>query len=129
MNRWYLDTSAALKLLVEEAESAALAHTIDQEQPDLVACLLLETELRRVVHRIPQLQQSMVTAFLEGIDLYELPTSLFQEAGLLPGPGLRSLDALHVAAAIRIGAQSVVTYDSRMASSVTELGLVSLSPS
>lgn len=70
----------------------------------------------------------MVTAFLEGIDLYELPASLFQEAGLLPGAGLRSLDALHVAAAIRIGVDFVVTYDSRMVSSVTDVGLVPLSP-
>lgn len=127
MSRWYLDTSAALKLLVEEDESASLAQRIDEDQPDLVACLLLETELRRVAHRIPQLEQSMVTAFLDGIDLYELPASLFQEAGLLPGSGLRSLDALHVAAAIRLGVDFVVTYDSRMASSATELGLVPLS--
>lgn len=70
----------------------------------------------------------MVTEFLEGIDLFEIPASLFQEAGLLPGPGLRSLDALHVAAAIRIGVDVVVTYDSRMRAAVTDLGLVPLSP-
>lgn len=129
MSRWYLDTSAALKLLVEEAESAALAQRIDAEHPDLVACLLLETELRRVSTRTPALTQAVVTEFLEGVDLYELPASLFQEAGLLPGSGLRSLDALHVAAAIRIGVDCVLTYDSRMISAVTDLGLVPLSPS
>lgn len=43
MNLWYLDTSAALKLVVEESESEALAQGIDREQPDLVACWLLET--------------------------------------------------------------------------------------
>jgi uncharacterized protein len=128
MSRWYLDTSAALKLLVEEAESAALAGRIDEEQPDLVACLLLETELRRVSTRTHGLTQAMVTGFLEGVDLFELPASLFQQAGLLPGPGLRSLDALHVAAAIRIGVDCVVTYDSRMLAAVTDLGLVPLSP-
>ena len=58
MSRWYLDTSAALKLLVEEAESAVLARTIDEEQPDLVACLRLETELRRACRRIPGLTQA-----------------------------------------------------------------------
>jgi uncharacterized protein len=128
MSRWYLDTSAALKLLVEEAESAALAGRIDEEQPDLVACLLLETELRRVSTRTHGLTQAMVTGFLEGVDLFELPASLFQQAGLLPGPGLRPLDALHVAAAIRIGVDCVVTYDSRMLAAVTDLGLVPLSP-
>ena len=44
MSIWYLDTSAALKLVVEEPESDALAQAIDREQPDLVACWLLETE-------------------------------------------------------------------------------------
>lgn len=82
MSRWYLDTSAALKLLVEEAESAVLARTIDEEQPDLVACLRLETELRRACRRIPGLTQARVTELLQGVDLFELPASLFQEAGL-----------------------------------------------
>lgn len=51
MSRWYLDTSAALKLLVEEDESDALVQDIDRAQPVLVACWLLDTELRRVAER------------------------------------------------------------------------------
>lgn len=47
MTQWYLDTSAALKLMIDEEESGALADHLDAETPDLVACLLLETELRR----------------------------------------------------------------------------------
>jgi hypothetical protein len=120
---WYLDTSAALKLLIEEDESAALARAIDEAAPDLVACWLLETELRRAASRLPGLRQEAVTEFLDGVDLYEMPGSLFREAGLLPGANLRSLDALHLAAAIRIGVDQVLTYDARMAASATELGL------
>lgn len=91
MTRWYLDTSAAIKLLVDERESEALAVAIDSAEPDLVACLLLETELRRVVHRLPALTQQAVSEFLLGVGLYEVSPSLFVEAGLLPGqarPGL-----------------------------------------
>ncbi|MGI8417976.1 MAG: type II toxin-antitoxin system VapC family toxin, partial [Nakamurella sp.] len=99
MSRWYLDTSAALKLIIQERESAALAAAIDSDTPDLVACLLLETELRRAVHRDESLTQEMVSGFLGGIGLYELPPSLFLEAGLLASSRLRSLDALHLAAA------------------------------
>lgn len=129
MSRWYLDTSAALKLLVEEAESAALAAAIDTEEPDLVACFLLETELRRTVHRDTGISQSDVSSFLDGVGLYELPVSLFQEAGLPGGRNLRSLDALHLAAAIRIGVEQVVTYDLRMADAARDLGLSVASPS
>lgn len=128
MSVWYLDTSAALKLLVEEAESDALARAVDAEQPDLVACWLLGTELRRAVHRTVGLTHGHVSAFLEGVGLYEVPASLFREAGLLPGAALRSLDALHLAAAVRIGVDAVLTYDLRMQDASRGLGLTVLAP-
>ncbi len=129
MRRCYLDTSAAVKLLVAEAESDALVDELRREQSTLVACLLLETELRRVVAREPVLTQQAVTQLLRGVDLYELPPPLFAEAGLLPGAGLRSLDALHLAAAIRLEVESVITYDVRMVEAATSLGLDVLAPS
>jgi predicted nucleic acid-binding protein len=117
-----------MKLVAEEPESEALAGAIDVEQPDLVACLLLETELRRAVHRDAALTQELVTRLLDGVDLYELPMSVFQEAGLLPGSRLRSLDALHLSAAIRIGVDGLVAYDSRMTEAARELGMTVLAP-
>lgn len=129
MRRCYLDTSAAVKLLVAEAESDALVDELRREQSTLVACLLLETELRRVVAREPVLTQQAVSQLLRGVDLYELPPPLFAEAGLLPGAGLRSLDALHLAAAIRLEVESVITYDVRMVEAATLLGLDVLAPS
>lgn len=128
MSRWYLDTSAALKLLVEEPESDALAASIDDERPDLVACWLLETELRRAAQREEQLTQHAISEFLEGIDVYEVPASLFREAGLFPGARLRSLDALHLAAAVRIGVDRIVTYDLRLGECARALGLAVLAP-
>lgn len=128
MSRWYLDTSAALKLLLEEPESAALARTLDDAAPELVGTWLLETEMRRAAHRIEPLTQEMVSGLLAAVALYELPASVFREAGLLGGPALRSLDALHLAAAIRIGVEQVVTYDERLTRSATDLGLSVLAP-
>lgn len=128
MTRWYLDTSAALKLVLEETESAALANALDAAAPDLVGTWLLETEMRRAAQRIGPLTQDMVSEVLLAVGLYEMPASLFREAGLLTGPGLRSLDALHLSAAVRIGVEHVVTYDERMAASATELGLSVLAP-
>lgn len=128
MSRWYLDTSAALKLVIEESESDALARVIDREQPDLVACWLLDTEMRRAAQRDEALTQEIVSGFLDGVGLYDVSASLFREAGLFPGSNLRSLDALHLAAAIRIGVDHVVTYDSRMGDSARLLGLSVLRP-
>lgn len=127
MSRDYLDTSAAAKLLAEEPESDTLTHWADSDLPDLVATHLLGTELRRFAAR-HGLPQAAVTALLDRVSLYDLPRSLHQEAGLLPGRELRSLDALHLAAAVRLEVSAVVTYDARLGEAATATGLTVLAP-
>lgn len=115
--RCYLDTSAAAKLLVEEAESDALVAFLERavEGGDVVgSSRLLETELRRLAIRVA-IPQEHVTLVLERLDLLVPDDEVFRTAGLLPGASLRSLDALHVAAALRWGAYAVMTYDERRA--------------
>ena len=125
----YLDTSAAAKLLVEEAESEALAAHLDGigGEQDLVSSALLETELRRLAVRLA-LDQSAVSDLLARVDLVDPPRSLFHEAGLLPGPRLRSLDALHLATALRVDADTLVAYDARLLDAARSLGLGVHSP-
>jgi uncharacterized protein len=122
MTAAYLDTSAAVKLLVEEPESVALAQYLDQPNVETVACLLLETELRRFAgrHAIPQQE---LTAILDTISLYDMPHSLYYEAGILPGRHIRSLDALHLVAAVRLETDVIVSYDNRLQEAAAELGL------
>ncbi len=126
--RWYLDTSAAIKLLVDERESVDLAEYVDAAQQELVSALLLETELRRAVYRHELLTQEAVSAFLATLTLYDMPPSLYMEAGLIGGPNLRSLDALHVCAALRCGASAILTYDKRMGQAAAAVGLPVISP-
>lgn len=128
MSAWYIDTSAALKLVLREPESIPLIEAINTEKPDLVAGYLLETQMRRVVHRTAALTQSQVTDVLDRVSLVELRPSTFMQAGLLPGTYLRSLDALHLAVAIESGAELVVSYDTRMIAAARELGLEVASP-
>jgi uncharacterized protein len=127
MTAAYLDMSAAVKLLVEEPESVALAQYLDQPNVETVACLLLETELRRfaVRHAIPQQE---LTAILDTISLYDMPHSLYYEAGILPGRHIRSLDALHLVAAVRLETDVIVSYDNRLQEAAAELGLGILAP-
>lgn len=127
--RWYLDTSAALRLLLDEPESAALVELVVRQRPELVGTVLLETELRLAASRSEVLTQAAVTAFLEGVPLYEMPRSVFVEAGLLGGAAVRLVDALHVVAALRCGATCVLTYDPRLAETARGMGLTVLSPS
>jgi uncharacterized protein len=126
----YIETSAAAKLLVDEPASSRLAARLDKavDQDDaLLSSMLLETELRRLAVRV-DLAQTAVTHLLERFDLVETDRSLYREAGLLPGRHLRSLDALHLAAALRIGADVMVTYDRRQADAADAAGLPVLAP-
>jgi predicted nucleic acid-binding protein len=122
VTRCYLDTSAAAKLLVTERESAALADWLDRPDVRPMATLLLETELRRLAVRL-DLSQQAVTGVLEGVELYALPDSAFREAGLMSRRDLRSLDALHLAGALRLDAEVLVTYDERLAAAGADVGL------
>lgn len=120
--RLYLDTSAAAKLIVEEPESEALARYLDEPGIERVALLLLETELRRFVAR-QHLDQLDATRVLAGVGLYDMPRSLYQQAGLLPGPDLRSVDALHLAGAMQLEVDVLVTYDDRLTEAAEGMGV------
>lgn len=128
MSRWYLDTSAAIKLLVRESESAALIHMINHERPALTSSLLLETGLRRAVQRIPALSQGLVTELLAKVSLFEVEPAQCTHAGLLPGANLSSLDALHLATAIDLQMDALLTYDVRMTAAAEEVGMPVLAP-
>jgi len=99
----------------------------DRADIDLVGSVLLETELRRTAIR-RGLNQSDVSALLDGISLYSFEDTDFLFAGLMPGENLRSLDALHVQCALGIGADCVITYDTRMMDACGQVGLPTIQP-
>ncbi|AXK47103.1 PIN domain-containing protein [Brachybacterium saurashtrense] len=123
----YVDTSALGALLVEQPESDALAAWLDDTGAELVSSDLLETELRRLVVR-EQLEQAHATRLLDGISLAALDRAVFRGAGLLPIPGLRTLDALHLEAAVRLDASTILTYDHRLGDAARAVGLEVITP-
>ena len=126
----YLESSAAAKLLTIEAETPALERYLDDLAPDkttLWASVLLETELRRLAVR-ERVDQTLVTGLLNGVNLLEPSRRLFRDAGLLPGPALRSLDALHVMTALTADVDVVLSYDRRLVEAARSVGLECVSP-
>jgi predicted nucleic acid-binding protein len=124
----YLDTSAALKLLVEERGSVDVAEYLSATPNlDVVASMLLYTELHCASRRRAAIPASSVTMVLRGINLADVTRSDFLIAAALPGR-LRSADALHLATAIRLEADVVLTYDVEMAGAATDAGLTVESP-
>ena len=123
----YVDTSALAALLIDQPESAALLDWLDSTAAELVSSDLLETELRRVAVR-EGLDQSDVTRRLDGVALAALDRAVYRGAGYLPMPYLRTLDALHLEAAIRLDASAVLTYDRRLGEAARAAGLDVIAP-
>ena len=125
----YLDTSALAKLVVAEPETDALMAEL--RDADVVTSALARTELRRAVLRVGDIALDKRTAaVLASVDQLVIDDEVLDRAAGLPPPSMRSLDALHVASAVGIGDRldGLVTYDQRMATAASALGVRVLSP-
>jgi uncharacterized protein len=127
----YLDTSALVKLVFEEAESEALALWLDgQSDVPKLSAEVATIELVRACRRYDEAAVLAARELLAGLDLIPLTGDLVESAALAGPPELRSLDAIHLASASAV-AQSItafVVYDVRLASAAGELGLPVASP-
>lgn len=123
----YADTSALGALLVLQPETRALLDWLDQTRARLVSSDLLETELRRMAVREGR-DQAKVSAILDGVSLAALDRATYRSAGFLPMRYLRTLDALHLEAAIRLDVDAILTYDKRLGDSAGEVGLDVIAP-
>lgn len=126
----YIDTSALVKLVVAEKETAALRAWVSADGPRLVSCDLARTELLRAVRRAAPDRAVRAREVLDSITLVALATATFEAAGQLDPAVLRTLDALHIAVALELGddLEGLVTYDDRMGESAREHGIAVLAP-
>lgn len=122
----YLDTSAAMKLVAAEPESDALVEAL-ADGHRLVASWLLHTELHCAAGRHPQdIDRASVRAVLDTVGLADITRGDMIAAGT--HAPLRANDAIHLAVAIRLGVDHVVTYDAELAAAAGAAGLVVLAP-
>lgn len=127
---YYLDTSALVKLVVAEPETPALHTWLNEADRDPVASDLARTELLRAVRRAAPDRMLQARAVLDSITLTDLTASLFEQAGRIDPTALRSLDAIHLAAALDLGddLDGLVTYDDRLADAARSNGVVVTTP-
>jgi predicted nucleic acid-binding protein len=129
--RLYLDTSALVKLVVAEVESEALGVYL-QGFPDdvLFTAALARTELLRAVADGGVTAITDARSLLDCLDTVAMGRLLLDHAGTLPPVRLRTLDAIHLAAAQRAGPslRAVVTYDPRMVEAAAVLGMRAVGP-
>lgn len=127
----YLDTSAFVKTVIDEPQSAVLRDRLAR-WPNRASATLLRIEAVRALrrsgneHRIGEARQ-----LLTELRLVRLDDTLLDRAGDLGPTELRSLDAIHLAAALAIGSDlgALFTYDERLQQAAVSQGINVESPS
>ena len=130
MSALYLDSSAFVKLVVEEPETAALRGFLAGRAGRRVSSVLLRTESLRAVRHLGADALATVREGLRRVDLVAIDDRILEAAGTLEPRVLRTLDAIHLATALAVGddLDAIVTYDDRMAEAARFLGLSTATP-
>jgi predicted nucleic acid-binding protein len=130
--RVYCDSSVLLKRFLEEVDSESSSLELERmtlEGDHLLSSRLALVEVTRGVDRklSPEAPQEdldeAVAKVLEDVDLIAIDDFTLEVAGEIPGRHLGALDAIHVATALIMRADLVVTRDQRMIEACAEVGL------
>jgi uncharacterized protein len=112
----YLDTSAIVKLVVEELESSALRDAL-RDRPRRVSSALALVEVHlAAARRIPAVPTGRADTVLAGLALIPIDQSTLEAAAGLGAYGVRALDAIHLATARSLGdaLESFIAFDQRL---------------
>jgi hypothetical protein len=132
---FYLDSSALVKLVRAEPATDALRTFL--ANADLLSSELALTEVPRAIHRAAALDRSLAPEplltrageVLDAVALLPADRPLLAAAGALEEPLLRSLDAIHLVAAIELSPiDAFVSYDERQSAAARLAGLRTVQP-
>lgn len=125
----YLDSSAYVKLFVDEPESEALARELARWSA-WTSSALLGLEAVRACRRLDPESATAAERSLDDMSLLPIDGAVLEAARRLAPAELRSLDAIHLATALSIGPDlgAVFSYDERLASAASASGLPVLAP-
>jgi predicted nucleic acid-binding protein len=128
----YLDSSAIVKLVAPEPETAGLVETL-RSDPDAISSALAQVEVTRAVMRAGATREcaSRAAAVLERIALVPIDAGILGRAADLQPPDLRTLDAIHLATALLLQPDiaGLITYDGRLAGAAAAAGIAVITPS
>ena len=127
----YLDTSAVLKILIEEPGMREIRESFNGWQmagDDLVSSFLLHTEMHCAARRCGVASPEVIDTLLGAVGLIDIDRTHLLAAATQPHR-LRSADAVHLATALAVGADLMVTYDVELAEAAERSGLRAAAPS
>lgn len=125
----YLDSSAIVKLAIAEPESDALRRYLERRRP-LVSSALARTEVMRALFSEGEAALERGRAVLASLEMVRVNNRVLDAAGSLAPAHLRSLDAIHIATAQRLGADlgCLVAYDERLLHAAHQAGIATAAP-
>ena len=125
----YLDSSAIVKLVVNEPESIALRRFLGDRNP-LVSSALARAEVSRAVLPLGSPTQEAAQQVLNRIDLLRVTNRILNIAGTLQPDSIRTLDAIHLASALSLEntLANFVCYDRRLSQAAANRGWAIASP-
>lgn len=121
----YVDSSAAIKLLVLEDGSHAVRTLVNGQ--DLFSSALLSVELRRWGHRRGFLNRD-IQDLSDAINAIDISSMHLKVAASFEFQNMGTLDAIHLATALLAETESMITYDRQLAAAASEVGIRVLSP-
>ncbi len=128
----YLDSSALMKLIRQEAETDALRDwLVSQAELPVITSELGRVEVLRAARRAGSQTLTEARAVISDVDLVPLDRGVQDLACEIGDPPLRTLDALHLASALllRDEVTAFVAYDARLATAARAAGLPITEPS
>lgn len=125
----YLDSAAVVKLVHAENETPALREWLDERiDTPWTSSTLLEVEAFRALARYAPEAASRLHAVLDLVNLVDIDAEIRILAQTVRPATVRSLDAIHLATALRIRPEFFITYDKRLADAAREAGLTVETP-
>jgi hypothetical protein len=127
----YLDSSALVKLVLPERETASLREVL-LDWPERVSSELAVVEVLRAARRAsddPAVHRR-AEGVLDGLHLLSLDSAVLREAARLAPTALRSADAVHLASALSLEEDlaGFSVYDRTLRAAAIELGVRIVAP-
>lgn len=120
----YLDSAAVVKLVHAENETRELREWLDERiDSPWTSSTLLEIEAFRALARYAPHAASRLHPVLDLMSLVDIDAGIRILAQTVRPATVRSLDAIHLATALRVRPASFITYDKRLADAARQAGL------
>lgn len=126
----YLDSSALVKLIFEEAESASLERWL-REHAELpkITSELSTIEVVRLCRRVDADAAAEARQLMAGVDVIPMTGAVVERAAAVGPPELRTLDAIHLASVLSVeGLVAFLTYDARLAAAAADERITTTAP-